>query len=152
MIDRKAMWHWLGRLKQPDGGFQICEGGEVDTRGAYCAHVAVSLLDLPLELPPDAPARAAGLTTFSDGLGNYISRCQAYEGGISNAPGNEAHGAYTFCAIACLCLLGDPQVTLPKYLDVPALLKVGLLVGPISLLMAATVTGLVDAGRWFRQH
>jgi protein farnesyltransferase subunit beta len=32
VIDRKAMWRWLGRLKQPDGGFQVCVGGEEDIR------------------------------------------------------------------------------------------------------------------------
>lgn len=32
LIDRKAMWKWLGALKQPDGGFQMCVGGEEDVR------------------------------------------------------------------------------------------------------------------------
>ena len=32
VIDRKAMWKWLGRLKQADGGFQMSEGGEEDVR------------------------------------------------------------------------------------------------------------------------
>lgn len=32
IIDRKAMWKWLGALKQPDGGFQMCVGGEEDVR------------------------------------------------------------------------------------------------------------------------
>lgn len=31
-IDRKAMWQWLSRLKQSDGGFQMSIGGEVDVR------------------------------------------------------------------------------------------------------------------------
>lgn len=31
-IDRKAMWEWLSMLKQPDGGFQMSIGGEVDVR------------------------------------------------------------------------------------------------------------------------
>ncbi len=38
--------------------------------------VMISLLALPLELPPDAPARAKGLTTFLDGLPEYLSRCK----------------------------------------------------------------------------
>lgn len=122
LIDREKMWRWLGRLKQLDGGFQICEGGEEDVRGAYCALVAISLLNLPLSLPPDSPARAAGLETFIDGLGEYISRCQTYEGGIAASPGDEAHGAYTFCAIACLCLYDTPHKAINKFLDVDALL------------------------------
>jgi protein farnesyltransferase subunit beta len=32
LIDRNAMWKWLGKLKQPDGGFTVCEGGEEDVR------------------------------------------------------------------------------------------------------------------------
>ncbi|EXJ90003.1 protein farnesyltransferase subunit beta [Capronia epimyces CBS 606.96] len=121
LIDRDQMWQWLGRLKQPDGGFQISEGGEEDVRGAYCALVAISLLDLPLSLPASSPARSAGFETFMDGLGEYLSRCQTYEGGISASPGNEAHGAYAFCAIACLCLYNTPHAAVNKFLDVNAL-------------------------------
>ena len=32
VVDREAMWHWLCSLKQPDGGFQVCLGGEEDIR------------------------------------------------------------------------------------------------------------------------
>jgi protein farnesyltransferase subunit beta len=32
LIDRRAMWKWLAALKQPDGGFQVCVGGEEDIR------------------------------------------------------------------------------------------------------------------------
>jgi protein farnesyltransferase subunit beta len=32
LIDRRAMWKWLGALKQPDGGFQMSVGGEEDVR------------------------------------------------------------------------------------------------------------------------
>ncbi|KAL2870853.1 CAAX farnesyltransferase subunit beta RAM1 [Aspergillus lucknowensis] len=123
LIDRRAMWRWLGRLKQPDGGITVCEGGEEDVRGAYCAMVIISLLDLPLDLPPDAKARECGLKTFTSGLSVYLSRCQTFEGGISGSPGTEAHGAYAFCALACLCILGQPEVTVPNCMDVPLLLS-----------------------------
>ncbi|EON66817.1 hypothetical protein W97_06219 [Coniosporium apollinis CBS 100218] len=120
-IDRKAMWHWLGRMKQPGGGFSMCADGEVDTRGAFCALVIISLLNLPLELPADSPAKEAGVETFVDGLAKWIASCQSYEGGIGGAPGNEAHGAYTFCALGALCILGPPHETIPRYLNVAAL-------------------------------
>lgn len=123
LIDRRAMWHWLGQLKQPSGGFRVCLDGEEDTRGAYCAFVALTLFNLPQELPADAPARAGGLTRFSDGVGEYLSRCQTYEGGIASSPGGEAHGAYTFCALACLCLLDTPRRSIARYMDVPALIR-----------------------------
>jgi hypothetical protein len=46
---------------------------------------------------------------------------QTYEGGIAASPGSEAHGAYTFCALGCLCILGPPHETVPKYLNVETL-------------------------------
>lgn len=86
--------------------------------------VIISLLNLPIDLPPDAEVRQHGLNTFIDGLPEYLSRCkiptqimdsinmrlgQTFEGGISGSPGVEAHGAYAFCALACLCILGQPE-------------------------------------------
>ncbi|KAJ9255902.1 hypothetical protein DTO195F2_6106 [Paecilomyces variotii] len=123
IIDREAMWRWLGDVKQPDGGFQMSVGGEEDVRGAYCAMVVISLLDLPLELPPEAAARQAGLDTFLSGLPEYLARCQTFEGGISGSPGTEAHGAYAFCVLACLCILGKPEETIARYMDIPLLLS-----------------------------
>jgi hypothetical protein len=38
--------------------------------------VMISLLDLPLDLPPDAPVRQEGMETFLDGLPEYLSRCK----------------------------------------------------------------------------
>ncbi|MCJ1270655.1 CAAX farnesyltransferase (FTase) subunit beta [Lobaria immixta] len=116
-------WRWLGHLKQHDGGFVVCVGGEEDVRGAYCSMVLISLLALPLELPSSAPSKIHGLHSFLDGLPEYLSRCQTFEGGISGAPQNEAHGGYAFCALACLCILGPPHQMIPKYLDVSILIS-----------------------------
>ncbi|BDD58308.1 hypothetical protein MPDQ_000399 [Monascus purpureus] len=123
LVDRQAMWKWLGKLKTPEGGFRVCEGGEADVRGVYCAMTIISLLNLPLTLPPEAEARHSGLETFFSGLPEYISRCQTFEGGISGSPGIEAHGAYAFCALASLCIMGAPQEIIHKYLNVPLLLS-----------------------------
>ena len=76
--------------------------------------VMISLLNLPLDLPPAAPARKAGLKLLTDGLPEWLARCQTFEGGISGAPGNEAHGGYAFCALACLCILGEPEEMLSR--------------------------------------
>ncbi|KAF4633830.1 hypothetical protein G7Y89_g4287 [Cudoniella acicularis] len=123
VIDRKAMWKWLGSLKQVDGSFQVSNGGEEDIRGAYIALVILSLLDLPLDLPKDSPAYSSSCTTFLSNLPEWVARCQTFEGGISAKPDVEAHGAYAFCALACLCLLDAPHVIIPKYLDVPRLIS-----------------------------
>ncbi|WPH00268.1 Hypothetical protein R9X50_00309200 [Acrodontium crateriforme] len=123
MIDRKAMWNWLGSLKQIDGGFRMAIGAEEDIRGAYCAMTIITILNLPLTLPPDASARSAGMELFTDGLGEWIGRCQTYEGGIAAAPNNEAHGAYAFCGLACLSILDAPHISIPKYLNVRELTR-----------------------------
>ncbi|EKD20363.1 prenyltransferase and squalene oxidase [Drepanopeziza brunnea f. sp. 'multigermtubi' MB_m1] len=123
LIDRKSMWKWLSILKQPSGGFQMSVGGEEDVRGAYIAAVIIVLLDLPLELHPDSPAWTKDGATLLTGLPEWISRCQTFEGGMSARPDVEAHGAYAFCALACLSILGDPQDIIPKYLDVPLLIS-----------------------------
>jgi prenyltransferase beta subunit len=40
---------------------------------------------------------------------------QSFEGGMAERPDSEAHGGYAFCALACLCIIGEPHVILPKY-------------------------------------
>ncbi|KAH8599639.1 terpenoid cyclases/protein prenyltransferase alpha-alpha toroid [Bisporella sp. PMI_857] len=122
VIDRKSMWKWLGALKQPDGGFQMSVGGEADVRGAYCAAVIISLLNLPLDLPRDSPAWSEKGATLLTNLPEYVARPNI-RGGISGKPDAEAHGAYAFCALACLCLIGEPHVIIPLYLDVPRLIS-----------------------------
>jgi len=116
-------WNWLGSIKQGDGSFAVAVDGEIDIRGAYCNMVIHSLLNLPLELPSTSPARAAGLTTFTDGLGEWVGRCQTYEGGIGCAPDTEAHGAYAFCGLGCLALLDAPSRSVPRHLDPERLLS-----------------------------
>ncbi|KAK3905205.1 terpenoid cyclases/protein prenyltransferase alpha-alpha toroid [Staphylotrichum tortipilum] len=122
VVDRKAMWKWLCSLKQPDGGFQVCLGGEEDIRGAYCGAVIISLLRLPLDLTPESPAyKEDGSANLLTGVADYVRRCQTFEGGISGQPNAEAHGAYAFCALGCLALLDHPSRSIQSYLDVPRL-------------------------------
>ncbi|KAI1416583.1 terpenoid cyclases/Protein prenyltransferase [Hypoxylon sp. FL1857] len=123
VIDRRALWRWLCALKQPDGGFQMAIGGEVDIRGAYCAAVLVTLLNLPLDLSSDSPAWTNDRPDLFTGLPEFVRRCQSFEGGISAQPDGEAHGAYAFCALGCLAILGAPHRTFPRYLDVPRLIS-----------------------------
>ncbi|KIH87226.1 protein farnesyltransferase subunit beta [Sporothrix brasiliensis 5110] len=122
-IDRRALWKWLCALKQPDGGFQMSVGGEEDVRGAYCAAVIISILNLPLDLSPDSLAWTSDKPTLYTGLANYVQRCQTYEGGISAQPGSEAHGGYAFCALGCLSILDSPNRSIPRYLNVPRLVS-----------------------------
>ncbi|KAK3076432.1 hypothetical protein LTS18_013020, partial [Coniosporium uncinatum] len=57
LMDRRKMWRWIGQMKQRDGGFTMCFGGEEDCRGAMCALMILSILDLPMELPDEVPAK-----------------------------------------------------------------------------------------------
>lgn len=100
----------------------------------------ISLLDLPLDLPSDVvESRGFPIRKYTDGLPDYLSRCkgisylvvryladglsalgQTFEGGISGSPGVEAHGAYAFCALACLSIIGPPEEMIPRYKAIPA--------------------------------
>ena len=102
VVDRRSMWKWLCSLKQPDGGFQMAVGGEEDVRyaarvsprvrmlwhtnadgaprGAYCAAVIISLLNIPLDLSPDSPACAVGHKGLFSGLAEWIRRCRSRTG------------------------------------------------------------------------
>lgn len=68
-LGEKRMYGKFEKTQSIRGGNNLC-------RGAYCAMVMVSLLALPPELPHSAPARRAGLTSFVDGLPEYLSRCK----------------------------------------------------------------------------
>jgi protein farnesyltransferase subunit beta len=87
------------------GGFCMTEGGEADTRGCYTALAA---------------ARLAGLLSpaLTAGVGDYLARCQTYEGGLGGEPFAEAHGGYTFCGLAAALLAGEAA-----RLDLPRLLR-----------------------------
>jgi len=144
LIDRVKMWKWLSSLKQVDGGFCVCDGGEEDVRGVYCTLTLISLLGLPTGLAPDDVARLKrqseeiqqGKRTggwghdpkivpqnLLDGTAEYLHRCQTYEGGVAGGPGGmEAHGGYAFCALAALSLMGEPEVMLNKHLNLPKLI------------------------------
>lgn len=45
-----------------------------------------------------------------------LFRCQTYEGGFGGYPGMEAHGGYSFCALATLILLKQDAIINTKRL------------------------------------
>ncbi|KAJ7280332.1 terpenoid cyclases/protein prenyltransferase alpha-alpha toroid [Mycena rebaudengoi] len=114
-IDRKKMYDFFMSLKQPDGSFLVAHHSEVDVRGIYCLLVTATLLDI---ITPELVKGTAG----------FVASCQTYEGGFSSAsqpyyspasspndaptlletprpPLGEAHGGYTFCALASWVML-----------------------------------------------
>ncbi|KAG4305750.1 hypothetical protein PORY_000660 [Pneumocystis oryctolagi] len=109
-INREALYRWILQLKQPDGGFIMHEGGEEDARAVYCALSVASLLNIMTQ-------------ELIEGTVTWLSKCQTYEGGLSGYPNSEAHGGYTFCILASLCLIGPPRKMIEQYLNVPKLLR-----------------------------
>lgn len=93
-IDRIGLIRFLHNLKQPDGSFAMHMDGEVDSRATYCALVILKLLNIRDEL-------------LLENVADWILSCQTYEGGFGSVPGSEAHGGYTFCCVASLCLLNQ---------------------------------------------
>jgi protein farnesyltransferase subunit beta len=98
VIDRDETYRFLMAMKETKGslcgGFRLHEGGEVDIRGTYCAIAVANLLNL---LTPE----------LAEGVSTYIMSCKTYEGGFGAMRGWEAHGGYTFCAVASLVILGE---------------------------------------------
>lgn len=110
------------RLKQPDGSFLVHEQGEIDVRATYCVVVIATLLGLATD-------------ELLQGAAAFVASCQTYEGGFAalstpsyrlgaegvqpagpvplQTPQGEAHGGYTYCALASyvhLWQMGAPNV------------------------------------------
>jgi protein farnesyltransferase subunit beta len=109
------MYSFFMSLKQPDGSFLVTHHGEVDVRGIYCLLCVAIMLDI---VTPE----------LVEGTAGFIASCQTYEGGFSSSsqpyfapistpeerlkvlraprpPLGEAHGGYTFCALASWVML-----------------------------------------------
>lgn len=104
-IDRNEVLRFLIRMKQPNGGFSMHDGGEVDVRGCYTAISVAHMLDI---MVPE----------IVDKVADYILSCQTYEGGIGGEPNAEAHGGYTFCGLSALALINKVNtIKLPNLLN-----------------------------------
>ncbi|KEP60615.1 UNVERIFIED_CONTAM: prenyltransferase and squalene oxidase repeat-containing protein [Hammondia hammondi] len=102
---RQCIYDWLMRVKSHGGGFRMHVDGEIDMRGTYCAVATASMLHMLTD-------------ELVEGVPEYVAACQTYEGGIAGEPGLEAHGGYTYCGLAALCILGKAH----EFLDLDRLL------------------------------
>ncbi|KAF8151351.1 terpenoid cyclases/protein prenyltransferase alpha-alpha toroid [Crassisporium funariophilum] len=124
-IDREKLYQFFMSLKQKDGSFFVAHHSEVDVRGIYCLLVTATLLDI---LTPELVA----------GTSEFIASCQTYEGGFASAshpsyslgssllrnprpPLGEAHGGYTYCALASWVLLQPYLSSLPESTHKPTI-------------------------------
>ncbi|CAG7681825.1 unnamed protein product [Allacma fusca] len=103
IINREKLLEFIKSMKLKDGSFRMHRGGEVDVRAAYCAIVAAKLTNI---YSPE----------LFEGTAEWVVTCQTYEGGFSGYPGMEAHGGYSFCALATLLLLKREQLMNSKSL------------------------------------
>ncbi|CAJ2665424.1 unnamed protein product [Trifolium pratense] len=104
-INRDKLYGFMRRMKQPNGGFSMHDGGEIDARACYTAISVASVLNILDE-------------ELIKNVGDFILSCQTYEGGIAGEPGSEAHGGYTFCGLAAMILIGEAnRLDLPRLLD-----------------------------------
>lgn len=81
-------------MKQPEGSFTMHDDGEIDSRATYCAVAILRCLNIQDSF-------------LLENVAEWILDCQTYEGGFGSVPGSEAHGGYTFCCVASLCLLNQ---------------------------------------------
>ncbi|ONM38446.1 Protein farnesyltransferase subunit beta [Zea mays] len=101
-INRGNLYNFMLQMKDVSGAFRMHDGGEIDVRASYTAISVASLVNI-LDFK------------LAKGVGDYIARCQTYEGGIAGEPYAEAHGGYTFCGLAALILLNEAEkVDLPS--------------------------------------
>lgn len=98
-IQVKPLLKWLRGLKLPNGAFRMHDDGEEDLRGTYCAITVAKLCNLEKFDPK-----------LFENSGEWVLRCQTYEGGFGATPDNEAHGGYSFCGLASLKLLGKEKL------------------------------------------
>lgn len=104
-MDRVNLVKFLHRMKQKDGSFSLHDDGEIDSRASYCALAILRALNIedPILL---------------ENVADWVLACQTYEGGFGSVPGSEAHGGYSFCCVATLCLMNQLHRA-----DIPALLR-----------------------------
>lgn len=105
VVDRAKTYAFLMRMKSPGGGFKMHDEGETDMRGTYCAVAVASMCHLLSD-------------ELTEGVAEYVRGCQTWEGGIAGEAGLEAHGGYSYCGLAALCIIGESHA-----LDLPALLN-----------------------------
>jgi len=84
--------------------FRMQHDGEVDVRASYCILAPCYLLGLlnNSDNNSDDPRAKSNNPLLSPSISRHIASCQTFEGGFGAEPFNEAHGGYSFCALAAL--------------------------------------------------
>ncbi|KAL7535196.1 hypothetical protein ACHAXR_010135 [Thalassiosira sp. AJA248-18] len=85
--------------------FRMQHDGEIDVRAAYCILAPSYVLGLLNTKQTDDRNNDSINPLLSPSISRHIASCQTFEGGFGAEPYNEAHGGYTFCALAALRIL-----------------------------------------------
>ncbi|OAG33579.1 protein farnesyltransferase subunit beta [Nematocida sp. ERTm5] len=108
-IDKAGIVQFIKEMRVPNG-FTMYADGEIDPRSIYCAVATYSILhseDIQQENQHNPLESEEGKSIFS-GIDTILCSLQTYEGGFAASPGEEAHGGYTYCAMAGLKILQRP--------------------------------------------
>jgi len=96
MLDSSRIYSYLQSKKLPNGSFISAELAESDLRCVYCAILIANMINIDLKESD----------LFANTL-EFILTCQNFDGGFGSIPRGESHTGYTFCAVACLELMGE---------------------------------------------
>lgn len=118
---RPSLYPWFVSLHTSStGSFRMHADGEIDVRASYCVVAVAQLLNLlsgccsTPNSPPTASTAKATTSVLTHKTADYVVQCQTWEGGFGGEPGAEAHGGYSFCAVATLALLLENNDTEKK--------------------------------------
>jgi protein farnesyltransferase subunit beta len=103
---RTSLYVFFASLCNPtNGSFRMHLDGEMDVRATYCVYSVLHLL----QMIPKSTTQKSSIFTNQQ-ISNYVWSCQStWEGGFGGEPGAEAHGGYTYCAVAALYLFHQTQ-------------------------------------------
>ena len=91
-VDKARMLEMVKKMQLEDGSFMgHTHNSEADIRYVFCAAAITRML-----------GDNGGIDV--EKAIEYTLNCQTYEGGFAHAPGDEAHGGATYCALASLDL------------------------------------------------
>jgi len=96
-VDKHGIVKWIKSLQTPEGSFCPTSGEEADMRFLYCACAISYMLQDWSGIDVDLAL-------------SFIRNSRTYEGGHGQAPGLEAHGGTTYCAIASLALMNKLEI------------------------------------------